>query len=145
MQYHSVLLQSAVHYSRTCRKPELKDLVTYRKVTSQEAQCFERWPGLNGADGDSRTLQSLCFYSRTPMTSQAVLALFPSTQEFRICIVSVRTFWTLYTGYSNYGQLFYVYIIHILHIELYYTGNFRRNSKYFRRWKYGLFRVNKFI
>ena len=26
-----------------------------------------------------------------------------------------------------------------------YTGCFRRNSKYFRRWYYGLFRVNKFI
>jgi hypothetical protein len=26
-----------------------------------------------------------------------------------------------------------------------YTGCFRWNSKYFRRWKYGLFRVNKFI
>jgi len=47
--------------------------------------------------------------------------------------------------YSNYGQLFYVYIIHILHIELYYTRCFMRNSKYFRRWKYGLFRVKKFI
>jgi len=26
-----------------------------------------------------------------------------------------------------------------------YTGFFRRNSKYFRRWQYGLFRINKFI
>jgi len=25
------------------------------------------------------------------------------------------------------------------------TGCFRRNSKYFRRWQYGLFQVNKFI
>ena len=47
--------------------------------------------------------------------------------------------------YSNYGQLFCVYVIHILHIELYYTECFRRNNKYFRRWKYGLFRVNEFI
>jgi hypothetical protein len=28
---------------------------------------------------------------------------------------------------------------------VYYTGCLRRNSKYFRRWQYGLFRVNKLI
>ena len=35
-------------------------------------------------------------------------------------------------------------IVRLFYIILY-TGCFRRNSKYFRRWQYGLFRVNKFI
>ena len=31
------------------------------------------------------------------------------------------------------------------HTHTSYTGCFRRNSKYFRRWYYGIFQVNKFI
>jgi len=42
MQYHLVLSQSAVHYSSTYWKPELKDLdISYQDVTLQEAECFE--------------------------------------------------------------------------------------------------------
>ena len=95
-------------FSRTCWKPELKDLVTYRNVTSQEAECFERWPGWDEVNGDGRTLQHLCFYSRTPMTSQAMLALFPDIPEFRTWIVSLRTFSALFTS-----------TVIVLHIVLY--------------------------
>jgi hypothetical protein len=68
--------------------------------TSQEAECFGRWPGLNGVDGDSRTLQSLCFYSRTSMTSKAMFALFSDMPEFRTCtcIMSLRTCRVLYNS-----------------------------------------------
>ena len=113
-------------YSRTCWKPELKDLVTYRNVTSQEVECFERWPGWDEVNGDGRTLQRLCFYSGTPMTSQAMHALFPDTPEFGNCIVSLRTFWAVHLTiimvnyrvcvcvcvcktYSTNGVILYIY------------------------------------
>jgi hypothetical protein len=106
----------------------MKDLVAYRNVTLQEAKCFEQWPGLGGVDGDSRTLPRLCFYSRIPMTSQAMLALFPDMPEFHTCIVSLRTFWTLYNStvrpvimvnyclcisYISYIQSYIIYVLYI--------------------------------
>jgi len=61
-------------------------------VTSQEAECFEQWPGWDEVNCDGRTLQCLCFYSRTPMTKQAILALSPDIPEFHTWILSLRTF-----------------------------------------------------
>jgi hypothetical protein len=34
---------------------------------------------------------------------------------------------------------------HCIFTDIAYTGCFMMNSKYFSRWQYGLFRVNKFI
>jgi hypothetical protein len=36
-------------------------------------------------------------------------------------------------------------LLHHISVKFHYTGCFRRNIKYFRRWWYGLFWVNKFI
>jgi len=71
-------------------------LVRCRNVTSQEAEGFEWWPGWDEVDGGSRTLQRPCFYLRTPLISQPMLALFQDIPEFGTWIVPLRTFWLLY-------------------------------------------------
>jgi hypothetical protein len=55
-------------------------------------RMFWVWVGLMVTVGRC----SLCFYSRTPMTSKAMFALFPDIPEFGTFIVSFRTFRALY-------------------------------------------------
>ena len=57
-------------------------------------------------------------------------------------LVSFLSFFLCY-AWLSFPPWLYVILV-LLYFKLY-TRCFRRNSKYFRRWQYGLFRVNKFI